>query len=204
MHPPRVQLIYNHCMPEKKSPLNPDDILIAEYQYAAQSAFQSNEDRSKSASFFLVSVGSLIAAIFGALQGDLQPITELVLAGLFLMLTVLGALTVAQLARLREAWTESAQAMNHIKDFYVHEFEKFNLESAFYWKTDTIPAKYKKRSVSYYTALEVALLSGLTGGASVYFLLASLNTPDWGWFVTLAAGAVTVIIDLQIYKRMLK
>jgi hypothetical protein len=43
--------------------LNVDTILAAEYNYAAQTAFQANEDRARVTSFYLVTVGSFLAAI---------------------------------------------------------------------------------------------------------------------------------------------
>jgi hypothetical protein len=50
---------------ESKQNLNPDEILIAEFNYIANSAFQANEDRSRAMSFYFVSVGSLMAEILG-------------------------------------------------------------------------------------------------------------------------------------------
>jgi len=54
-------------MPKPKSDLalKPDDILTAEYEYIARTVFQANEDRSRVASFYFVSVGSIVAAILG-------------------------------------------------------------------------------------------------------------------------------------------
>jgi hypothetical protein len=192
-------------MPEKKSPPLPDDILSSEFEYIANSAFQANEDRSKAASFFLVSVGSLVAAIFGAqgltgANGNPKTI-YCALAGLFLMLTLLGALTVAQLARLRLAWYEAAQAMNQIKAFYAQHFK--NLEKAFRWQTETLPDKYKTDSISYYTVLEVALLSALTFGASVYFLQMSVTHTSCLWAFTISAGALAFFAQLVFYKHLI-
>ena len=50
----------------KKNELSGDTILEAEFEYIEATATQANEDRSKVASFYFVSVGSLIAAIFSA------------------------------------------------------------------------------------------------------------------------------------------
>lgn len=178
-------------------------MLIAEFEYAANSAFQANEDRSKAASFFLVSVGSLVAAIFGAVQENLKPETDLVLAGLFLMLTILGWLTVKQLARLREAWRESARTMNKIKDFYMERFEAIKLREAFRWRSDTIPNKYKTNSISYYTAIEVSLLSALTFGASAFFLLSGLGVTFIPWVFAVIAGGLSFFAELAYYKWLL-
>ncbi|MEW6239397.1 MAG: hypothetical protein AB1564_01130, partial [Chloroflexota bacterium] len=183
---------YNQVMPGAKPSLNPDEILKAEFDYIAQSAFQANEDRSKAASFFLISVGSLVAAIFGA--QELSTLEEVpltlyrVLAGLFFVLTVLGGLTIFQLARLREAWIEAAFAMNQIKEYYAKR-SSLDLMNAFRWRTETIPRQYKPDSISYYTALEVALLSGLTFGACVYFLQLGIPYTNCLWAFTLSSGA---------------
>ncbi len=197
---------YNQAMPKDKPPLDPDEILVAEFEYIANSAFQANEDRSKAASFFLISVGSLVAAIFGA--QELSTLEEVpltlyrVLAGLFLVLTILGGLTIVQLARLRLAWTEAALAMNQIKDYYAKRME-LDLMNAFRWRTKTLPPPYKPNSISYYTALEVALLSGLTFGACVYFLQLGIPYTNCLWAFTLSSGALAFILGLFIYKRLL-
>ena len=192
-------------MPTKSPSPLPDEFLAAEFEYIANSAFQANEDRSKAASFFLVSVGSLIAAILGTQffsEGKAIPHTfYLVLAALFLILTILGALTVAQLARLRAAWHEAALAMNHMKDFYIAHNKK--LRSAFRWQMDTLPQKYKTDSISFYMALEVALLSAMTFGASAYFLQAGIPYMRCVWAFTISAGALAFFALLFLYKRLL-
>ncbi len=46
-----------------KPKLNVEDILKAEFEYIAHTAFQANEDRARVSSFYFVSVGSVVAAI---------------------------------------------------------------------------------------------------------------------------------------------
>jgi len=197
-------------MPKQKSesPLKPDEILTAEFQYIADSAFQANEDRSKAASFFLVSVGSLVAAIFGAQELSAAkevPLTlYFVLAGLFFVLSLLGGLTVTQLARLRAAWYESALAMNEIKEYYSDHFGEIELYKAFRWKKNTMPSRFKLNSISFSTALEVALLSGLTFGASTYFFQQGIRYSSHLWIVTLLCGLFALSLQLYFYWRLLK
>jgi hypothetical protein len=96
----------------KKPKINPDEILKAEFEYIATTATQANEDRSKVASFYFVSVGSLSAAIFSAQlfdtnqNGEVLQNIYLAFCTLFVFLTLLGYLTIAQLARLRTAWMD--------------------------------------------------------------------------------------------------
>jgi MFS family permease len=171
--------------------LNPDEILKAEYDYIATTVFQANEDRSRVASFYFLTVGSLVAAILSAIfsTSDLKSVS-LAFAALFLVLTILGTLTLAQLARLRAAWHESVEAMNQIKDYYIENNKE--IEPAFKWRLKTLPPTDKKFSIANLMAVEVALLGAITSTASVYFLLAALgNIEWWGWMlllVTLVAG----------------
>ena len=46
-------------------PVEFDELLAAEFDYIAQTAIQANEDRARVSSFYLIAVGSLVAALFG-------------------------------------------------------------------------------------------------------------------------------------------
>jgi hypothetical protein len=120
-----------------------------------------------------------------------------------MLLTLLGTSTIMQLARLRSAWYESALAMNQLKDYMMSQNK--TLKQAFRWKTSTLPSKYKKDSISYYQALEVALISGLMFGAAVFFLQQAI-LPLGSFLIILAAGIgiASVFVQLYIYQRALK
>ena len=183
--------------------LDPDEILKAEYNYIATTVFQANEDRSRVASFYFVTVGSLVAAILSAIfsTSDLKSVS-LAFSGLFVVLTILGTLTLAQLARLRAAWHESVQAMNQIKDFYIKNNKE--IEPAFKWRLKTLPPTDKKFSIANLMAVEVALLGAITSTAAMYFLLAALgNIEWWGWVLLLVTLVVTYIALWTWYKHLL-
>ena len=193
--------------PDDAHPIELDELLAAEYDYIAQTATQAYEDRARVSSFYLLAVGSLVAAIFGTQLFDAEKFTQTVkfmFSVLFLLLTLLGTSTIMQLGRLRAAWHESMMAMNQIKDFAVSQ--KPELIRAFRWKTSTLPAKDKKGSVSYYQAIEVAFISGLMFGAAVFFLLQGLSTEvgilHWG--ASILAGIAAPFFQLAVYKRALK
>ena len=97
-------------MPDDESlPLDLDELLAAEYDYIAQTANQANEDRARVSSFYLIAVGSLLAAMFGTQlfdPGFYSINVNLMFSGLFMLLTLLGTSTIMQLARLRAAWYE--------------------------------------------------------------------------------------------------
>lgn len=188
------------------NPVELDELLAAEYHYIAQTANQANEDRARVSSFYLIAVGSMLAALFGTQVFDTEKFTlavKIMFSGLFILLTVLGAFTVMQLARLRSAWHESMLAMNQIKDFAMSQNPE--LAQAFRWKTSTLPSKYKTRSVSYYQAIEVAIISGLMFGAAIFFLqqaFYSINLIQW--IISSVSGLFAIYIQLFIYKQILK
>jgi FtsH-binding integral membrane protein len=187
-------------------PVEFDELLAAEFNYIAQTAIQANEDRARVSSFYLIAVGSLVAAMFGAqyIDSTFRSIdVNILFSGLFMLLTLLGTSTIMQLARLRSAWYESALAMNQLKDYMMSQNK--TLKQAFRWKTSTLPSKYKKDSISYYQALEVALISGLMFGAAVFFLQQAI-LPLGSFLIILAAGIgiASVFVQLYIYQRALK
>ena len=185
-----------------------DELLASEFDYIAQTAVQANDDRSRVSSFYLIAVGSLIATLLGTQLFDVEQFTsgiKLAFSGAFALLTLLGISTVLQLARLRAAWHESMLAMNQIKEFAIAQNPE--IENAFRWKVSTLPHKYKKGSVSYYQAREVAIIGGLMFSAAVFFLLFAYaeNMNNIVIFlVSVAAGIGMVYLELVLYKRELE
>ncbi len=190
-------------MKEKQSPIvELDELLAAEFSYIAQTATQAFEDRSRVSSFYMIAVGSLIVTLFGTQffdAGELTQNIKLMFSGVFLLLTLLGLSTVLQLARLRSAWYESMMAMNQIKDFAMKQNPE--LAEAFRWKTSTLPAKYKRGSVSSNQALEVSLIGGLMFGATTHFLqYAYFPINILTWIVSFIMGILAVAAQMAFYK----
>ncbi|MFN8414681.1 MAG: hypothetical protein U0Z26_20050, partial [Anaerolineales bacterium] len=199
---------YNGAMPTKptSSPELSTDILIAEFEYISTSAAQANEDRARVASFYLVAVGSLVAALFSTQIFNTTTnfgTLSLLFSGLFFVLTLLGGITVIQLARLRAAWYESMTALNQIKEYAISKDKE--LAKAIRWRQDTMPPLYKTNSVSYQQTLEVAVLSGLMFGAAVYFFQIGINYTCelCNWAYTISCAALAFLIQLYLYKKFL-
>jgi hypothetical protein len=190
----------------KPTPVEFDELLAAEFNYIAQTAIQANEDRARVSSFYLIAVGSLVATMFGTQFFDpnfFSQTVDLMFSGLFILLTLLGTSTIMQLARLRMAWYESMLAMNQLKDYMMDENKM--LAKAFRWKTSTLPLKYKRDSVSYYQAIEVALISGLTFGAAALFAQQALFAiGPLHWVIAILLGGFTVYLQLIVYRRTIK
>jgi F0F1-type ATP synthase assembly protein I len=187
-------------------PVEFDELLAAEFDYIAQTAIQANEDRARVSSFYLIAVGSLVAALFGTQFFDpnfLSQTINFMFSGLFTLLTLLGISTVMQLARLRAAWHESALAMNQLKEYMISENKR--LVNAFRWTTNTLPSKYKKNSVSYFQAIEVSLISGLMFGAAIFFLQQAFFMIELlHWIISILLGFITFYLQLFLYARTLK
>jgi hypothetical protein len=186
-----------------KLPLDTNEILKAEYNYIANTVFQANEDRSRVASFYFVSVGSLVAAILGTIfSTENVKNYALAFAGLFTVLTALGTLTLAQLARLRAAWHESVEAMNQIKDYYIEHNKE--IEPAFKWRIKTLPKTDKPNSIANLMAIEVSMLSAITSATAFYFLLLTLgNIAWWGWLILTVALVGGGYAQWMWYKSLL-
>jgi hypothetical protein len=185
-----------------------EGLLRAELNYITQTAFQANEDRARVSSFYLVAVGSLVAALFSTqlLDRNIDPVMlAWAFSGLFLVLTILGTLTTLQLSRLRAAWYDSMLAMNQLMEYWMQTSKDKDLKKAFRWDTGTLPRKYKTNSVSYYQTIEVALLSGLTFGACVYFLQQAIaySCPACNWGYSTSFGTLASLLQLFLYKRNL-
>ena len=191
---------------DEPPPVEFDELLAAEFDYIAQTAAQATEDRARVSSFYLIAVGSLVAALFGTqfLDTPSLPIpVNLMFSGLFFLLTLLGTSTIMQLARLRAAWYESMLAMNQLKDYMISENKP--LARAFRWQSNTLPPKYRTSSVSFFQAMEVALISGLMLGAAMFFLFHAFFTIGLlHWIVLILLGCLTMYVQLNIYKRILK
>ena len=187
---------------DPQSPLNPNGLLESEFDYIAQTAFQANEDRARVTTFYLVNLGGLVAALFSSqLASSLQAEVDLLFGGLFAVLSATGLLTILQLARLRQAWYESVQALDQIKEYYTRQFPSLKLEQAFRWKMGNIPRLYKPWSISFLLVLQIAVLGGVSLGAAAYYfgLLAGYRA----WPVVAAAGIIYFIFQLWLHRRLL-
>jgi len=184
-----------------KIKLNSDEMLQSEFKYITQNAFQANEDRSRFSSYYFVTVGSFVAAILGSPSALGDKTIALAFFILFTTLTAMGSFTLAQLARLRAAWHEAVEAMNQIKSYYINSNKE--IKPAFKWLKN-IPPTDKPYSIANLIAMEVAMLSSLTAGAGVYFLLTTFNgITSFSWLIITLSSIVNYILQMMWYKKLL-
>ncbi|MGD2249676.1 MAG: hypothetical protein PVF58_14810 [Candidatus Methanofastidiosia archaeon] len=146
--------------------LDPNEILCREFEYAAQSAFQANEDRVRVFNYYLATMGTMIAA---SVFADLTNSMYLEVFGLAIgILAILGFIFVLKLIKLRMSWKESVQAMCKIKEYYIENYDE-SLKKAFEWKSKTIPSVGKINSVAFLMGLIIMTLSSASAAGAVYF-----------------------------------
>ena len=184
-----------------QKPLDPNEILVAEFEYIATTAFQANEDRARVSSYYLMAAGAAVAAILGAkIEGEMSPVGYWGFAVVFGALAFIGLLTVLQLARLRSAWRSSAQAMNQIKDYYRERCPDAQLEKALAWTDANLPSATKLNSVAFLLALSVILVDAGAVVASAAFMGVAMNwTLSQIWPLLVLVGAVFIGIQFKLY-----
>jgi hypothetical protein len=188
--------------------LDPNAILVAEFEYIAQAIAQNNEDRARVSSYYMITVGSFIAAILSA-QFEVQDAStqfwlNMAFGGLFAVLGLSGLVTLLQLARFRLAWFDAAEAMYQIIDYYQDTIPEGAFKAAFRWgrTKGRLPKRLRLWSVSFLFALQVAALSGATLAAAVQFVRAAFGqvsaTP-----LPFIIGFVAVFLELAGYAQIL-
>jgi hypothetical protein len=144
-------------------PLEATDILGWEFEYARFTASEAMSDRHTMVNFYLLAFGVIATGVLAILsqEADLpQSIGTLLLW----ILCAVGWLYFLKIIRLRQAWHDSAQAMNQIKEFFIQHdghFDPDELRPAFRWQAHTLPPPDKPWTVFFYSALLIALLDSM-------------------------------------------
>lgn len=182
---------------EVKELLDPDAIMQQEFEYARETSLQANNDRTQIVNLYVILVGGVGSLALGlpALSAENGQAPSLLLGIICLLLGVLGLFNVLKLIRLRQAWHDSAKAMNQIKDFYMAHYP--NIAPAFRWRTETIPPPGKMGTITFDLVVLVAVIDSLAMGGGLFFL----GLPLWA-----AALAALVFFGAQwaLYFRLLK
>ena len=153
--------------------LDPNAILLAEFNYAAQTAFQANEDRVRVFGFIVANIATIIAAFIAPVISS--QINPQIFGLIFLILAFVGLFFLFQLSRLRTAWIQSIKAMNQIKDFYIKNVKNLELQEAFKWKSNTIPSGNKVGSLAFLLSITISLLTSLSLALAIFIF--SFNVP---------------------------
>jgi hypothetical protein len=141
--------------------LDASQILAWEFEYARVTASEAMEQRHTMVNFHLVVAGVMASGalvVFGQGGGFPRSLGTLLLW----VLCGVGWLHFLAIVRLRQAWHDSAQAMNRIKEFYIQHAKTLNgdvLRGAFLWQPETLPDPAKPWTVFFYSAMVISLLN---------------------------------------------
>lgn len=144
-------------------------ILEWEFEYARETAAQAQNDRTTIVNMYLLLVGGVGSLAVALPQLGLTPsfnVPRGAYALLFGLIALVGFFTLMKLVRLRQAWHDSVCAMNTIKHFYLQRFPE--LQDAFRWKMETIPAPGKLWTITFNLALLVVLVDSVALATAIY------------------------------------
>jgi hypothetical protein len=153
--------------PPNSVELDPQPLLLAEFEYARETASQAMHERSSLLSYYLVVVSIMAGGTIELLTfetGQRWHFPSSVSGFLLWGLVVVGWLYYLSLIRLRQAWGDSALAMNRIKALFVAHPKNATRDqvlAGLHWRPETLPALDRKWNVFHYSALLLSFLNGM-------------------------------------------
>ncbi|GEM_PF-973846 len=196
------------------------EIFLHEFDYVKETASQAMNDRHTMVNYFLLSAGVLLAGLGLMVSeegGAKFPYRFEVMILLSLIFNAVGWLYFMQVVRLRQAWCESARAMNHLKLLYMKHCGLLSglPEKVFRWNVTSIPEAAKKMTVFYFSALLISLLN-TTAIVLASIILPNINIlldtvtlrksqfiPKQSLWIGLALGAYHLFLQMSMYTTLL-
>lgn len=186
-----------------EEPLEP---LEWEHEYARSTAAEAMRDRHTTINFYLLVVGVAATGLLGITKIDSTLPLHLA-GGLLWVVCTLGAFYFLILVKLRESWYESALQMLKIREFTVSHVEELptgTLRDAFRWSRATLPAKHKRWTVFYYSAMLIAFLNAFCFLLGAVLIAHELQQKDLFHVFLFSFFALLVMIFYDwLYKRLL-
>jgi len=188
--------------------LSLSDILLREFDYAKETAAQAMNDRLTMLNYFLLSAGVVVAGIgvMVSKEGGYEfPYRDESIIALSLIFNVVGWVYFMNQVRLRQAWCESARAMNHIKQVFVEHcgYSQEKVKAAFRWGVENIPAPPKKMTVFYFSALLISILSAIAIALAGTMLL-GVNQLSRFYFIPMGLGLSHLLFQMSMYTALLE
>jgi len=187
--------------------LDPNTILMAEFNYARETAAQAMNDRHVMVNFYLIIVGVIFAAVANLLRlandsGLGMGLTTVqwrqAATVLLVVLFLIGLLYLFKLIRLRQAWRDSALAMNQLKEYYSRRFRNYRMnKEAFLWNKDTLPPASKFWTLFFFSAVLIILLNVVAVSAAL-FLCGIPALTIYG------VAFLLLIVQIGVYQIMLR
>jgi hypothetical protein len=192
----------------QKKRLEASDILGWEFEYARVTASEAMEQRHTMVNFYLLAAGITISGVVAVLSQETR-LPGVVGTVLLWLLCGIGWIYFLAIIRLRQAWFDSARAMNQIKDFYIHNTEQFapeELRTAFRWKSGSLPQPDNLWTVHFYSAMLIALVDSVAyiAGGVLLGLGTRLHLLLLALVLLLVLGALFFAFHVWLYLAFLK
>jgi hypothetical protein len=201
----------------KNSPLNQNsgamNILQWEFEYIKTTASEAMRDRHTMINFFLIITGIVASSAITLIKKD-SGIPATVGTALLWALCIIGLFYFLKIIRLRQAWRDSALAMNRIKKaFILNSDNKELLENTFLWDVDSLPKAYKRWNVFHYSAMFIGFInsSAYIAGSILLYLKNSgtdqfvvLSIAWWHWLYIIVCGFIVFFVHDYMYQKFLK
>lgn len=188
--------------------LSASEILQWEFEYARTTASEAMQDRHTMINFYLLAAGIVASGVVAVITAETGVPNQIGTVLLWVLCGV-GWLYFLKIIRLRQAWYDSALAMNTIKSFYLGNCEHFSqqqLETAFRWRADSLPAPERRWTVFFYSAMLIAYLdtAAYVVGAVLINFHAAIS-PPWTVLLTLSVfGLIFFCCHVWLYGRFLR
>ncbi len=183
-------------------------VLIKEFDYIRETAAQAMNDRHTMVNYFIIITGAFITIIgskfFGTETAFADPKYLSIIIGASIIINFIGWIYFMHIIRLRQAWCDSATAMNQIKEFYIVNGRVPDdiARSAFLWDSKTIPRAGKKSNVSYYSAMLISFVSTVVLLFASWLLSPAFKTATISLF-TCFLGLYHFIFQMICYSLFL-
>lgn len=188
-------------------------LIVSAFEYIAQTAVGSDEDRARVSNYYLVTAGTAVAAIVGSkLDPSAPKEISLGFSVVFGALFFLGLFTLLSLIRLRAGWMSSASAMNQIVKYYrdAYQSDKVQLEQVLPWMLGKLPAAGKPNSVAFWIAMSAILVdSMMAAGAILFYYLGQglkalerplLDNAVWGFAIAVGGQLLIYFWSLHPWR----
>lgn len=188
-----------------------DDLLIAEYNNCAELANHIDNVRNVITSFFLTINGGVLIVLTVVLKGEVDAEAvgspKALLAGVLVMVFVLGTLFTGTVARLRRIQSERYWVANGILDYFLKDEHRriVGLESAQLAQDSGGKGLGRRSTGSYMWSLAIMLPTSALAGLATYVIVADINDwgPSWaGWPLAALALLVAFVFEDGLYFRL--
>lgn len=183
-------------------------LLIKEFEYIRETAAQAMNDRHTMVNYFIIITGAFITIIGSRFLGTETLLSDRkylsIITGASVVINFVGWIYFMHIIRLRQAWCDSAAAMNQIKEFYIANGRVPDdiARSAFLWDSKSIPKAGKKSNVSYYSAMLICFVSAVVLLFASWMLTPAFGTGEMSLFSCLL-GLYHFIFQMTCYSLFL-